>query len=351
MLAEDEDDMTRRDSDMELTLSWLASGDSARRLLAMEHVVLVQKAAYAPDYVAAARELSREPSPCDQGMSLGEWARAYLDLAGVESYDGDSPFVWGLVDRMRQERRLSVPGIRFATDLTDEWSRYVIDSVELANEALAESGERFYFDTVDVNQQVIGGRCCWDMFGWIVPDEDVDRFEPLWFARYDKAIGILGFEDAIVEFSAGEDGSPVVSFDRSSEWDWDRSWPLPLEDEQFIRHEADLHHPDSDYLSGSMRVLTEAFRGGGSRFFLESCDAGQYDFPGGKCQDLYGWIVPLDAIPAFEGRWSSGEGPDELADLHSWGVEYVGVTWKADAGGAPVSVFDVEPLNPSVPCR
>ena len=39
---------------------------------------------------------------------------------------------------------------------------------------------RFFFDTVDATQQVIGGKRCEDMFGWAVPNELVDEFTPAW---------------------------------------------------------------------------------------------------------------------------------------------------------------------------
>ena len=103
----------------------------------------------------------------------------------------------------------------------------------------------------------------------------------------------------------------------------------------------DVRHPESEYLVGSMKALTEVFRGTGSRFFLEGCSAGRHDFPGGKRRDVRGWIAPLDAVPVFEARWRSGEGPDELADLSSWGVRYVDVVWKAGEDGMPVPFFGV----------
>lgn len=41
-------------------------------------------------------------------------------------------------------------GIRNANDLTDEFSEYVVDSVDLLNAQLAFHGMGFFFDTVDV---------------------------------------------------------------------------------------------------------------------------------------------------------------------------------------------------------
>lgn len=41
-------------------------------------------------------------------------------------------------------------GIRYANDPTDEFSEYIVDSVDLLNLQLAPHGVGFFFDTVDV---------------------------------------------------------------------------------------------------------------------------------------------------------------------------------------------------------
>lgn len=41
-------------------------------------------------------------------------------------------------------------GIRYANDLTGEFSEYVVDSVDLLNAQLASHDMSFFFDTVDV---------------------------------------------------------------------------------------------------------------------------------------------------------------------------------------------------------
>lgn len=41
-------------------------------------------------------------------------------------------------------------GIRYANDLTDEFSEYVVDFVDLLNAQLASHDMSFFFDTVDV---------------------------------------------------------------------------------------------------------------------------------------------------------------------------------------------------------
>lgn len=76
-------------------------------------------------------------------------------------------------------------GIRYEGDLTGEYSEYVIDSVDLLNSQLAPHGMSFFFDTIDVRQQIIGGKHCWDMYGWVVPNEFIEEFEPTWLARKD----------------------------------------------------------------------------------------------------------------------------------------------------------------------
>ena len=79
-------------------------------------------------------------------------------------------------------------GIRCESDLTHRYSDYIIDSVDLLNARLSNRGMNFFFDTADVRQQVIGGKHCWDVFGWVVPDDEVKDFEPIWLARKDREL-------------------------------------------------------------------------------------------------------------------------------------------------------------------
>ena len=103
-------------------------------------------------------------------------------------------------------------GIRYASDLTGEYSEYVIDSVDLLNLQLAPHGMSFFFDTIDVRQQIIGGKHCWDMFGWVLPDEDIAEFEPVWLAGQDEKL-----EDYDYAFVDWEDrgGNPYAVIDVS----------------------------------------------------------------------------------------------------------------------------------------
>ena len=88
---------------------------------------------------------------------------------------------------------------------------YIVDSVALANETLEGDGKAFFFDDADVLMQKIGGRLCEDMYGWIVPTEDIEAFEKAW---HDDDYAVLDqYEYATVEFRDGGDGKPVVSFD------------------------------------------------------------------------------------------------------------------------------------------
>ena len=43
-------------------------------------------------------------------------------------------------------------GIRYENDLTDKFSEYIIDSVDLLNAQIAPRDLAFFFDTVDVDQ-------------------------------------------------------------------------------------------------------------------------------------------------------------------------------------------------------
>ena len=79
-------------------------------------------------------------------------------------------------------------GIRYANDLTDEFSECIVDSVDLLNAQLAPHDMSFFFDTADVDQHVIGGKHCWDMFGWAVPNGSVPEFGPIWLAGEDEKL-------------------------------------------------------------------------------------------------------------------------------------------------------------------
>ena len=72
--------------------------------------------------------------------------------------------------------------------MAGEYSEYVIDSVDLLNAQLAPHGMSFFFDTIDVRQQIIGGKHCWDMYGWVVPNEFIEKFEPAWLASEDEEL-------------------------------------------------------------------------------------------------------------------------------------------------------------------
>lgn len=71
--------------------------------------------------------------------------------------------------------------------------------LDLLNAGLSRRGMNF-FDTADVCQQVIGGKHCWDMFGWAVPDDAVDDFESIWLSGDDGKLKdcdyvCVGWED------------------------------------------------------------------------------------------------------------------------------------------------------------
>lgn len=101
-------------------------------------------------------------------------------------------------------------GVRYEGDVRGPWGPYVVDSVNIANDHLAKRGSRFYFSEVDVEQKIIGGSHCCDMFGWVVPDEDADRFERLWLSR--DCDDIDEFDYVSVEWK-DENGIPVPIFD------------------------------------------------------------------------------------------------------------------------------------------
>lgn len=107
-----------------------------------------------------------------------------------------------------------------------------------------------------------------------------------------------------------------------------------------LRNERDIELPDSDYLIGALSLLQEILQPDGQRFFFDTTDGMNDTIDGSKVVDLYGWIVPLEAVDSFEPRWQSWEDADSLADLDSLGVDYVGITWQEGADGKPEPVID-----------
>ena len=107
----------------------------------------------------------------------------------------------------------TVFGIRHTADLTGEFSDFVIDSVNLLNEQLADESRCFLFDTVDVRQQVIGGSKVWDMYGWVVDKADLDKVEPAWLADEDERIDEFAPEAYECATWVDEGGKPVATFD------------------------------------------------------------------------------------------------------------------------------------------
>lgn len=102
-------------------------------------------------------------------------------------------------------------GIRYANDLTDEFSEYVVDSVDLLNAQLASHDMSFFFDTIDVHQQIIGGKHCWDMFGWAVPNDSVLEFEPIWLASEDEKLE--SYDSYVCANWGDRDGKPYAAID------------------------------------------------------------------------------------------------------------------------------------------
>lgn len=51
---------------------------------------------------------------------------------------------------------MGVFGIRYEADLrNDEWTDYLVDSVNLLNERFNPQDKYFYFDEIDVHQQIM----------------------------------------------------------------------------------------------------------------------------------------------------------------------------------------------------
>ena len=74
------------------------------------------------------------------------------------------------------------------------------------------TGERFFYDSGDIDQHDFGGTKCQDLFGWIVPDDLVDSFRPIWLSGDDGELDSFAY--ASVSWAEGPDGRPVPVIDR-----------------------------------------------------------------------------------------------------------------------------------------
>lgn len=103
-----------------------------------------------------------------------------------------------------------------------------------------------------------------------------------------------------------------------------------------IRFDADAEGAGSDFLLSSLEILSSVLSEGGNRFFFDTVDPEQHEFGGVKCQDLFGWIVPIDEVDEFMPKWLEGGDADELE-----GFDFVGVSWVEGQDGSPEPVFDL----------
>ena len=112
-------------------------------------------------------------------------------------------------------------GIRFESDAhADEDGvdgEFFSNSLELLVEHFNGTGERFFFDTVDVDQRVIGGEKCQDLYGWIVKSSAVGVFEPRWKSGEgpDELSDLdgSGVEYVGITWTEGPDGKPSPVID------------------------------------------------------------------------------------------------------------------------------------------
>lgn len=69
----------------------------------------------------------------------------------------------------------------------------------------------FFFDTIDVNQRVIGGKHCEDMFSWVVPNERIAEFKPIWLAGEDEKLE--SYNCCVCASWEDHDGMPYAAVD------------------------------------------------------------------------------------------------------------------------------------------
>lgn len=103
-----------------------------------------------------------------------------------------------------------ISGIRYGRDLRDE---LITGTVETLDGFLAPIAERFFFDTADIDEHVIGGKHLVDAYGWIVPLAESNDFERAYLAERDH-----------------EDDAFGEQFYRSVTWEDHDGVPLPVID-------------------------------------------------------------------------------------------------------------------------
>lgn len=96
------------DQERDELLEALSSDDLMDRIFAWERIIGILGSPLDGDLIAAANGMVDLDRPYDQAISLGEWARMYLDLAGVEPYAGDNPDVTKFIDDIRENLYASI---------------------------------------------------------------------------------------------------------------------------------------------------------------------------------------------------------------------------------------------------
>lgn len=85
----------------EQILERLTSGNANRQLFGIEYSIF--SFLHDPEVASAVEGLVGLSDSRDYGVSLGEWAEIYLDLAEIKPYAGTNPYATEMLAKIRRE--------------------------------------------------------------------------------------------------------------------------------------------------------------------------------------------------------------------------------------------------------
>ena len=85
----------------EQVLERLTSADANRQLFGVEYSIF--SFLHDPEVASAVKGLVGLSTSRDYGVSLGEWAEIYLDLAEIKAYAGTNPYATEMLAKIRGE--------------------------------------------------------------------------------------------------------------------------------------------------------------------------------------------------------------------------------------------------------
>lgn len=67
-------------------------------------------------------------------------------------------------------------------------------------------------------------------------------------------------------------------------------------------------------------IVQDAAKKKNSVFFLDAGDGRDFETDTLEGEDLMGWLIPKEKLPAFEKEWQDGDVSDDWSDFYVWAI-------------------------------